>query len=44
VTEIVMDEMVMLDSRGASASSAASDSGNAPPQEEPSGKVDDLPF
>jgi single-strand DNA-binding protein len=44
VTEIVMDEMVMLDSRGASASSAPSDSGNAPPQEEPSGKVDDLPF
>jgi single-strand DNA-binding protein len=44
VTEIVMDEMVMLDSRGASASSASSDSGNAPPQEEPSGKVDDLPF
>lgn len=41
VTEIVMDQMVMLDSRGASAST---DSGNAPPQEEPSGKIDDLPF
>lgn len=44
VTEIVMDEMVMLDSRGTSSASAASESGNAPPQEEPSGKIDDLPF
>ncbi len=43
VTEIVMDEMVMLDSRGGGAS-APQDSGNAPAQEEPGGKIDDLPF
>ena len=43
VTEIVMDEMVMLDSRGGGAS-AQQDSGNAPAQEEPGGKIDDLPF
>jgi single-strand DNA-binding protein len=43
VTEIVMDEMVMLDSRGGGAS-AQQDSGTAPAQEEPGGKIDDLPF
>ena len=43
VTEIVMDEMVMLDSRGASSSSAPSEAGNVPP-EEAGGKIDDLPF
>ena len=41
VTEVVMDEMVMLDSRGGS---AAPSSATLPPQEEPSGKADDLPF
>jgi single-strand DNA-binding protein len=43
VTEIVMDEMVMLDSRGGGAS-AQQESGNAPLPEETGGKVDDLPF
>ncbi len=42
VTEVVMDEMVMLDSRGGAA--AAPDAGGAPAQEEPGGKIDDLPF
>jgi len=42
VTEVVMDEMVMLDSRAASSSY---DTGSAPSQqEETGGKVDDLPF
>ncbi len=42
VTEVVMDEMVMLDSRG---SAASTDSGPVTPQQEDTGgKVDDLPF
>ncbi|MBM4162299.1 MAG: single-stranded DNA-binding protein [Ignavibacteria bacterium] len=42
VTEVVMDEMVMLDSRAASTSYEA---GPAPTQQEETGrKVDDLPF
>jgi single-strand DNA-binding protein len=41
VTEVVMDEMVMLDSRGGSAPASP---GTLPAQEEPGGKVDDLPF
>ena len=46
VTEIVLDQMVMLDSRGAGASSASSSEADAPPTaEEPAGgKADDLPF
>jgi len=44
VTEIVMDEMVMLDSRGGGMTASAPDAGAAPPQDEPGGKVDDLPF
>ena len=48
VTEIVMDEMVMLDSRGggggAATSSPASETGGASSQDEPGGKIDDLPF
>ena len=46
VTEIVLDQMVMLDSRGAGASSTSSSEADAPPSaEEPSGgKADDLPF
>jgi single-strand DNA-binding protein len=44
VTEIVMDEMVMLDSRGGGGANAQQDSGNAPLPEETGGKVDDLPF
>jgi len=43
VTEIVMDEMVMLDSRG-SGGAGASESGTTQPPEELGGKVDDLPF
>ncbi|MFH0990726.1 MAG: single-stranded DNA-binding protein [bacterium] len=42
VTEIVMDELVMLDSRG---SSGGGSEYTAPPSEEPAGgKSDDLPF
>ena len=46
VTEIVLDQMVMLDSRGAGASSASSSEADAPPSAEESagGKADDLPF
>ncbi|MEX0736997.1 MAG: single-stranded DNA-binding protein [Bacteroidota bacterium] len=46
VTEIVLDQMVMLDSRGAGASSTSSSEADAPPSaEEPAGgKADDLPF
>jgi single-strand DNA-binding protein len=47
VTEVVMDEMVMLDSRGAGASAAAaaaSDVSSTPSHDEPGGKIDDLPF
>ena len=44
VTEIVMDQLVMLDSRGTGAASAQQDAGSAPPPEESGGKVDDLPF
>lgn len=46
VTEIVMDEMVMLDSRGSGGGGgSASDSGAPPAPEEPTGgKADDLPF
>jgi len=44
VTEIVMDEMVMLDSRGAASSAPSGDTGAAPTQDEPGGKIDDLPF
>jgi single-strand DNA-binding protein len=46
VTEIVMDEMMMLDSRGAGAGAASGsqDAGSPQPSEEPGGKVDDLPF
>ena len=48
VTEIVMDEMVMLDSRGAGAGAGAGATapaaGEAPSQDEPGGKIDDLPF
>ncbi len=44
VTEIVMDEMIMLGGRGGGTSSAAPDPGGAPAQDEPGGKVDDLPF
>jgi single-strand DNA-binding protein len=45
ITEIVMDELVMLDSRGSSGgASGSSEQGNLPPVEEPGGKVDDLPF
>jgi len=48
VTEIVMDEMMMLDSRGAGAGAGAGgggqDAGGPQPSEEPGGKVDDLPF
>ncbi|MBI3586899.1 MAG: single-stranded DNA-binding protein [Ignavibacteriales bacterium] len=44
VTEIVMDEMVMLDSRG-SGGGSVSDSSAPPAQEEQTGgKADDLPF
>ena len=43
VTEIVMDEMVMLDSRGGGASQQQ-DSGSSQLPEETGGKVDDLPF
>jgi single-strand DNA-binding protein len=44
VTEIVMDELVMLDSRGGGGANAQPDSGNAPLPDESGGKVDDLPF
>lgn len=44
VTEIVMDEMVMLDSRGGGGAGAQQESGNPPLPEESAGKVDDLPF
>jgi single-strand DNA-binding protein len=44
VTEIVMDEMVMLDGRGGGTSASAPDTGGAPAHDEPGGKVDDLPF
>lgn len=50
VTEIVMDEMMMLDSRGAGAGAGAGagggsqEAGGSQPSEEPGGKVDDLPF
>jgi single-strand DNA-binding protein len=43
VTEIVMDEMVMLDSRGGGAS-PQQESGSTQLPEESGGKVDDLPF
>jgi len=41
VTEIVMDEMVMLDSKGATPSS---EPGMSPSQSAPTEKSDDLPF
>lgn len=44
VTEIVMDEMVMLDGRGTGTAASAPDSGGTPAQDEPGGKIDDLPF
>ena len=48
VTEIVMDEMVMLDSKGREGVSASSaDKGSAlppPPPSGPTAKDDDLPF
>ena len=44
VTEIVMDEMMMLDSRGAGAGAGGQDAGAPQPSEDPGGKVDDLPF
>jgi len=44
VTEIVMDQLVMLDSRGGGAASTQQDTGSAPLPEESGGKVDDLPF
>lgn len=46
ITEIVLDQMVMLDSRGGGSSSSSSMEAEAPPSaEEPSGgKADDLPF
>jgi single-strand DNA-binding protein len=45
VTEIVMDEMVMLDSRGGGAGQQQQqDSGSSQLPEESGGKVDDLPF
>lgn len=46
VTEIVMDEMVMLDSRGRDATSASEPGGSAPPPTPsgPTAKDDDLPF
>ena len=48
VTEIVMDQMVMLDSRGAGGGGAAAapsaDTESGAPQEEAGGKIDDLPF
>ena len=44
VTEIVMDQLVMLDSRGGGAASTQQDVGSAPLPEESGGKVDDLPF
>ena len=42
VTEIVLDEMVMLDSRGGAGS--APDAGPSPQEERPADKADDLPF
>ena len=43
VTEIVMDQLLMLDSRGGSG--AAAESPGTPSQQEPAGeKIDDLPF
>jgi single-strand DNA-binding protein len=44
VTEIVMDEMVMLGGRGGGTAASAPDTGAAPAQDEPGGKADDLPF
>jgi single-strand DNA-binding protein len=47
VTEIVMDQMLMLDSRGAGtgAAAAAQEGSGVPSQQEPAGeKIDDLPF
>jgi single-strand DNA-binding protein len=44
VTEIVMDEMVMLGGRGGGQSASAPEAGGAPAQDEPGGKIDDLPF
>lgn len=45
VTEIVLDQMVMLDGRGGTGSSSSTDAGAPPPPEESSGgKADDLPF
>lgn len=47
VTEIVMDQMLMLDSRGGGAAAApgSGDSSGAPSQQEQAGeKIDDLPF
>ena len=44
VTEIVMDEMVMLDGRGTGTAASAPETGGAPAQDEPGGKIDDLPF
>ena len=44
VTEIVMDEMVMLDSRGGGSGAPSGDMSSGPSQEEPGGKIDDLPF
>jgi single stranded DNA-binding protein (ssb) len=46
VTEIVVDQMLMLDSKGASHTSGASASAPSQPQTEDASpdKVDDLPF
>ena len=44
VTEIVMDEMMMLDSRGAGGGGGSQDVGGPQPSEDAGGKVDDLPF
>ncbi|HWP81949.1 MAG TPA: single-stranded DNA-binding protein [Bacteroidota bacterium] len=42
VTEIVMDEMVMLDAKGSAPSTEGAAS--TPPEASPAGKDDDLPF
>ncbi|MCI0705920.1 MAG: single-stranded DNA-binding protein [Ignavibacteriae bacterium] len=44
VTEIVMDQMVMLDSRGGSQSSSSMEQSAPPAQQEGGEKSDDLPF
>ena len=44
VTEIVLDEMLMLDTRGSSAAAPPPDTSSASPDDSAGGKVDDLPF